>query len=196
MSGRPRSIDRDKVLDAAESVVAESGAAGLSFGAVAKAAGITRGGVQYCFGTRENLIRAMVSRWGDTFEADVHEGLGPDPSPQAVIRGHIRANLAQVTADFARSAMMMTAILQSPDQVAETKAWYDARLSDLDPQNPQDRASAVAFLASEGIFYLKSFGLIGLPEATWKALAADIMRLAGASPDSLKDGDTPPADPS
>ncbi|MGQ3294545.1 MAG: TetR/AcrR family transcriptional regulator, partial [Shinella sp.] len=62
MAGRPRSIDRDKVLDAAESIVVESGAAGLSFEAVARAAGITKGGVQYCFGTKENLIRAMIER--------------------------------------------------------------------------------------------------------------------------------------
>ena len=56
MAGRPRSIDRDKVLDAAEGIVAAEGAAGLTFDAVARAAGITKGGVQYCFGTKDKLI--------------------------------------------------------------------------------------------------------------------------------------------
>src|SRR5690606_31627342 len=57
MAGRPRTIDRDKVLDAAEAVVMRAGAAGLTIDAVAREAGITKGGVQYAFGSKENLIR-------------------------------------------------------------------------------------------------------------------------------------------
>ena len=41
--GRPRSIDRDKVLDIAERIVREEGATALTFDAVARAAGITKG---------------------------------------------------------------------------------------------------------------------------------------------------------
>lgn len=42
--GRQRSIDRDKVLDIAEEIVATQGAAGLTIDAVAKAMGISKGG--------------------------------------------------------------------------------------------------------------------------------------------------------
>lgn len=80
MAGRPRRIDRDKVLDAAEALVLRAGAAALSFDAVAREAGITKGGVQYAFGTRDKLIRAMLTRWGAAFDADVAERCGPDPS--------------------------------------------------------------------------------------------------------------------
>lgn len=178
MSGRPRSIDREKLLDAAEAIIASEGAAGLSFGALAKAAGVTRGGVQYAFGNKDNLIRAMVDRWADSFETDVMGGLGPDPSPKAVIQSHIRANLAEGAEDFARSAMMMTAIFQNPDQVADTRAWYDSRLAGLDLSRPEDRDAAIAFLASEGVFFLKSFGLTGLDDAAWQQIFAGISRLA------------------
>ena len=43
---KPRSIDRDLVLDMAEKIVTENGPAALTFDAVARAAGITKGGVQ------------------------------------------------------------------------------------------------------------------------------------------------------
>lgn len=56
--GRQRSIDRDKVLDIAEEIVATQGAAGLTIDAVAKAMGISKGGVQYCFGSKDALIDA------------------------------------------------------------------------------------------------------------------------------------------
>lgn len=179
MSGRPRSIDRDHLLDIAEAIVAAEGASGLSFGAVAKAAGITRGGVQYAFGSRENLIRAMVDRWAAGFEARVFEGLGPDPAPQQVIRSHIRENTVDSEADFARSGVMITAIIQSPDLIAETRDWYNNRLAGLDLSQPADRNAAIALLASEGVFFLKSFGLIGLEGAEWQQLFAGISRLAG-----------------
>lgn len=184
MSGRPRRIDRDKLLDAAEAIVAADGAAGLSFGALAKAAGVTRGGVQYAFGNKENLISAMVDRWAESFETEVFADLGPSPQPKAVVQSHIRANFATVEADFARSAVMMTAILQSPEQVDETRAWYNSRLNGLDLSRPEDRAAAIAFLASEGVFFLKSFGLLGLDEAAWQRLFSDIRSLAGDRPDA------------
>ena len=60
--GRRRTIDRDQLLDAAEAVIAREGAAGLTIDAVAKEMGITKGGVQYCFGTKDALIDAIFER--------------------------------------------------------------------------------------------------------------------------------------
>ncbi|CAI1250325.1 transcriptional repressor BetI [Serratia liquefaciens] len=57
--GRQRSIDRDKVLDVAEEIVATQGAAGLTIDSVARAMGISKGGVQYCFGSKDAMIDAM-----------------------------------------------------------------------------------------------------------------------------------------
>ncbi|WP_026381186.1 TetR/AcrR family transcriptional regulator [Afifella pfennigii] len=178
MAGRPRSIDRDKVLDAAEVIVGELGASGLTFEAVAKAAGITKGGVQYCFGTKENLVRAMITRWGDAFEEEVRQYAGPAPSPQAVIRGHLAATRNADAAEHSRSAVMMTALLEKPDQVAASRAWYTERLAGLDLARAEDRKLAVAFLAGEGAFLLKAFGLIDLSQEQWNALFADILALA------------------
>lgn len=185
MAGRPRSIDRDKVLDAAEALVLHTGAAALSFDAVAKAAGVTKGGVQYAFGTRDNLIRAMIARWGAAFDADVAAHTGPDPTPQRVILGHLAAARDADAADHSRSAVMMTALLQHPDQLSDTRAWYNSRLAGLDLDNPRDRRLALAFLAGEGAFLLKAFGLIDLDEAQWQSLFEDILAAAAsAQPDA------------
>lgn len=178
MAGRPRSIDRDAVLNAAEAIVTETGAAGLSFEAVARAAGITKSGVQYCFGTKENLIRSLIRRWADTFEAEVMDHAGPGPSPRAVIAGHIAVTRDSDEAEYSRSAAMMTALLQRPDQVAETRDWYRSRLAGLDMTNPADRQAALAFLAAEGAFALRTFGLIDLTEDQWRALFADMLAMA------------------
>ena len=179
MAGRPRSIDRDRVLDAAEAIVALDGAAGLTFDAVARAAGITKGGVQYCFGTKENLIRSMIERWGSTFEGEVMAHAGDDRSPQSVIRGHLLATRDSDEAEYSRSAVMMTALLQSPEQVASSRVRYTHRLAGLDMDKAEDRQAALAFLAGEGAFLLKAFGLIDITEAQWTALFSDMLALAG-----------------
>ncbi|KNY15311.1 TetR family transcriptional regulator [Shinella sp. SUS2] len=179
MAGRPRSIDRDRVLDAAEAIVALDGATGLTFDAVARAAGITKGGVQYCFGTKENLIRSMIERWGSTFEGEVMAHAGDDRSPQSVIRGHLLATRDSDEAEYSRSAVMMTALLQSPEQVASSRVWYTHRLAGLDMDKAEDRQAALAFLAGEGAFLLKAFGLIDITEAQWTALFSDMLALAG-----------------
>lgn len=187
MVGRPRTIDRDKVLDAAEAVVTQTGAAGLSIDAVAKAAGITKGGVQYCFGTKEQMIQAMIRRWAEAFEKEVITLADSDPAPAAIIRAHIAASRPINKAEDSRAAVMMAALLQSPEQVTETRAWYNSRMAGIDPASPEGRRLRLAFLAAEGSFFLRAFDLIDFDEATWKSVFDDILDLANDSPDAAFD---------
>ena len=178
--GRPRTIDRDKVLDAAETVVARAGVTGLTIDAVAKAAGITKGGVQYCFGSKENLIKAMIGRWGEAFEREVMAFAGDDPDAKKVIRGHIEANRHMDELEASRSAAMMAALLQNPDQVADTRAWYNSRLENLDVSTEEGRKVRLAFLASEGLFFLKTFAFLDIDDREWQAVIDDIQDLAAS----------------
>ncbi|WP_284209576.1 hypothetical protein [Methylorubrum aminovorans] len=50
--GRTRTIDRDNVLDHAEQIVCREGATALTFDAVARAAGITKGACNTASATR------------------------------------------------------------------------------------------------------------------------------------------------
>lgn len=175
MPGRPRSIDRDKVLDAAEAIVTKSGAAALSFDAVAREAGITKSGVQYCFGTKDNLIRSMIERWGKAFDEDVAARMGGDTSPRAVIRAHLEATRDTDEAAYSRSAVMMTALLQHPGQVAATREWYNSRFTQLDMTDQADRQAALALLAGEGAFMLRTFGLVDLSAEQWDALFGELL---------------------
>lgn len=177
MAGRRRTIDRDKVLDAAEAVVTRTGAAGLTIDAVAREAGITKGGVQYCFGSKESLIGAMLNRWGDSFERDVMEHAGEEPSAEDIVRGHIEASRKTDDTEDSRSAVMMTALLQSPEQIAETRAWYNSRLAGLDLKSTAGRRARLAFLASEGAFFLRAFNLLDMDEQDRQVLFDDIAGL-------------------
>ncbi|EBA06686.1 TetR/AcrR family transcriptional regulator [Sagittula stellata] len=175
MAGRPRSIDRDKVLDAAETLISSTGAGALSFESVAKAAGITKGGVQYAFGTRDKLIRAMIARWNETFDAEVARRTGPDPTPAETLRAIVEETRDGDIEDQSRIAVFMATALQHPDQIAEFRDWYRAKLEPLDLTKSGDRKAALAFMASEAAFLLSAFGLVHFEDRDWAALFDDIL---------------------
>ena len=64
----PRPQTRDAILDAAEMVVRDIGAAHMTLDAVAERAGVSKGGLIYHFPAKETLLAAMVSRLLRRFE--------------------------------------------------------------------------------------------------------------------------------
>ena len=75
--GRPSS--RDGMLAAAEAVVVESGATRLTLDAVAKKAGVSKGGVLYHFPTKDALLEAMIERLVTTNESAHHAAVDSLP---------------------------------------------------------------------------------------------------------------------
>lgn len=67
MVGRPS--NRDIIIDAAEQLVAEQGAAHLTFDALCQETGISKGGVLYHFANKDALLAAMLQRMVARFDA-------------------------------------------------------------------------------------------------------------------------------
>jgi AcrR family transcriptional regulator len=175
--GRRRTIERDKVLDAAEAVVLAVGAGGLTIDAVAKASGITKGGVQYCFGNKDGLIDAMMERWFAQFDSAVAAEGGDDPDPLKAMRAHVSVTARMDMADKARTSGMMAALLQREEHMAKNRAWYRARLDGLDLSTEAGRRARLMFLATEGVFLLRGFGFLEMNAAEWQDMFADILKL-------------------
>ncbi len=62
---------RARVLDAAERLVLETGAGHLTLDAVAKCAGVSKGGLLYHFPTKDLLLEAMLARFLSDIEAQI-----------------------------------------------------------------------------------------------------------------------------
>ncbi len=176
-AGRPRSIDREKLLDIAETIVAQHGVAGLTMDALARAANITKGGVQYCFGNKEGLIKAMIMRWSDHFDAEVAQAAGGNTDALAHVRAHIKVTREADVQDESRFAAMLAGLIPNSDQLADTRAWYARQLQGLDFSTEQGRNARLAFIANEGAFLLRSFNFFDLSPQEWRAVFGDIERL-------------------
>ncbi|WGF90152.1 TetR/AcrR family transcriptional regulator [Marinivivus vitaminiproducens] len=178
--GRRKTIDRDHVLDVAEDIVASRGAGALTIGSVAEAAGITKGGVQSCFGTKEALIAAMLDRWMADDQRRFDAFAGQDASSIERIRAHVEATRSYDDFAQARVSSLLATLLQQPDHIATARRWYEGRVEDLDVGSDRERRARLAFLANEGAFYLRFLGLLPVSSDEWQDIFADIRKLLDA----------------
>jgi len=172
--GRRKTIDRDRVLEVAEDIVSARGAAALTIDAVAKAAGITKGGVQSCFGTKEALVAAMLDRLMASQERRFAKIAGDVPSRLARIAAHVRSTQEDDDSSHGRAAGLLTILLQSPGHLDQTIAWYRDRSGGLTVTGESERKARLAFLAAEGAFFLRFFGLMPMSREVWNEIFDDI----------------------
>ncbi|MDP4022239.1 TetR/AcrR family transcriptional regulator [Methylobacterium sp. NEAU 140] len=176
--GRPRSVDREHLLDTAETLVSASGAAGLSFGGIAAAAGVPKASVQSAFGTKEALIEAMLERWIGREQERFARAAGPDPDPRARIQAHLRTLCEEPADESSRVATLLAAMAGSGEQIASAARWYAARVGDLSARTPEARRLRIAFLAAEGAYYIRHLVGFDLSDAVWREIFADLERMA------------------
>jgi len=169
---RPRTIDRERLLDAAESVVASGRIAGLTFGSVAAASGVPKASVQSAFGTRESMIDAMLERWLQREQQRFGRAAGARPSARKRMRAHIQTTEEEEAGT--RMATLLAALAGSGDQSASTAAWYASRIGTLTAKTAEQRRLRIAFLAAEGAFYIRH--LVGFPidDRLWHDLFKDL----------------------
>ena len=103
--GRPPKISRDGLLDVAEEIVRSRGGGALTIGALAQAAGISKGGVQYSFASKDAIIRGLIGRWTSQFDALFEDGdhfmIGQMRGEVLHTPGHTPACLTYVIGDAA-----------------------------------------------------------------------------------------------
>ncbi|AOM41922.1 TetR/AcrR family transcriptional regulator [Xenorhabdus hominickii] len=173
--GRRKTIDREVLLDAAEQIVTTQGASALTIDALAKAVGITKGGVQYNFSTKDVLIDAMFERWGMNYDEQFREIAGDAPEPLITVQAHIEATMRSDEASTAKAAGLLAGLLQTPEHLESTRTWYRQRIEGLDTTTEEGRRARLAFLATEGAFVLRFFGLMDIGEDEWRDIFGDIL---------------------
>lgn len=175
--GRRQTIDRNRVLAMAEDIVAQRGAAALTIDAVARAAGITKGGVQSSFRTKEALIASMLRRMMQDYADRTGALAGNDPSLADRVAAHVEVTRRDDEDTQRRAASLMAQLFQTPEHLAETRQWYEAQAPGLHADEPAARRARLAFLATEGAFFLRFFGLMPMSDGEWDAAFDDIQGL-------------------
>jgi AcrR family transcriptional regulator len=168
--GRKPTITREGLLEIAEGIVRSEGAVGLTIDALARAAGISKGGVQYSFASKDDLVRALIERWTGQFDALLGEADGVAPAD--LVRKYIKVMRSSQAAMNAKMAGLMIAYIQNPQNIMETRQWYRSMFKRLDGGASNAQAARVALLAVEGLFLLRIVGIE--QDGEWSAFLDDV----------------------
>src|SRR4051812_42345856 len=137
----PRALTRNRLLDAAATVVRRDGAQALTLDAVAAEAGVSKGGLLYHFKTKRDLVQAMIERWLSEFQRDI------DAADPSFVRGYVKAS-----APDENELGMLAAVVADPALLATVREQY-AIWQDRVTREARDPVDAtVARVAADGVW--------------------------------------------
>lgn len=176
-----RSADTKRtLLDAAERVVLRDGGMGLTLDAVARAAGVSKGGLLYHFPTKDALIGGMIDSAFDRFDAVVEALMRADTGPQAGrwLRAYVRANFAPDPHDRDLAAALTACVANDLDAIkpklVRFAQWQACAEADgLDPA-----LATIITLAVDGVWSGEVFGIAPLATPLREQVRERLLRLA------------------
>jgi len=145
---------RERLLDAAERVVVESGATHLTLDAVAKSAGVSKGGLLYHFPSKEALLDGMLQRHFHDVDSEVAKRLATragKTSRADLLRERVRVLLEQHPERPAVGAAMLAASADNPGHMAVCRAQYRKLLDEFAKLPGGFERTALVLLAVQGL---------------------------------------------
>lgn len=176
---RGSKISRESLLEAAERLVQEKGSAALTIGALAMEAGVSKGGVQAMFGTKEALILSLVRHWLDREQTEFRTKLEAQPNADPTML-HIAQTQRLDDASHAKIAALLALASHSPQHSGIAQDWYAERANGFRAETDAERQKRLAFLATEGVYFLRFLVGVRFDEAAWEDIFRDIRALSSA----------------
>lgn len=186
--GRKRTIDRDALMEAVESVARREGVSGLSIDAVAREVGISKSSVVYDCGSKAGLLTAFtrhqLCQYRDRFDEALQAHAG---QPNAWLRAMIDMGREAPSDDDVAMTMLISASMGENAECRELMREALAEDARRVAADAQDRGRMLQLLlAVHGLFFLECFGLHRFDEITRQELLDGLMDAleadAGSSP--------------
>jgi AcrR family transcriptional regulator len=167
----PRERTKQKLLDAAGAVVRRDGPQALTLDAVAAEAGVSKGGLLYHYGTKQELIEALVARWLADFQTDI------DAADPHFVRGYVRAS--DPAGQIADEVGMLAALIADPSVLRTVRDRYGIWQDRVEREGSDPVDATVARLAADGLWLAELLGM-GPPRGRLREqVLARLLELAG-----------------
>lgn len=174
-----RTSSRDAILDAAEAVVAEAGAAHLTLDAVAQRAGLSKGGLIYNFPTKSALLTALVERVVQRFEAaTAHETERFGSSGAGALKAMIAATISDEVVSTRVGSGLLGAAANDPQMLNPVRERYREKLAELAASGVRYERAAALSLASDGLRFWEMFGASPFTPEERARIVAELFKMA------------------
>jgi len=152
---------QDRLLNAAGQVVARDGVRNLTLEAVAKEAGVSKGGLLYHFPSKSALIEAFIARLACRCEQNQAKCLESDSAPGAFTRAYLTARMDRPNPqDQPTHSALLAAAGTDPQYLAPFRERFSQWQSQLENDGIDPVIATLVRLAIDGLCLDR---LLGMP---------------------------------
>src|SRR4051812_5675294 len=162
---RQPDITQQRLLEVAGELVTESGVMALTLDAVAKRAGVSKGGLLHHFPSKHALLMAMVADISYRFMGEVAEQAKDDPDAHGrSARAYVRTVVDEPASEIRRWGALSAAFMSDPSLLRDWRTKL-AELRAVDAAEGADPVGLmIARLAADGLWLADVCGLYGIDE--------------------------------
>lgn len=148
--------NKEAILDAAEAVVMEMGAAHLSLDVVARKAKVSKGGLMYHFHTKNALLKAMLERLIEKYYADRQQCESSMPeSPSRQLKAGVMTTLTSNEERDRMGLSILAVAAANPEMLEPIRKAHKEHLQWLLSSGMPFEKTAIISLASDGLMLLR-----------------------------------------
>lgn len=168
-------IDKNHLISIIEDIILEDGLSGLSIRKVATKANISIGGVQYIFGNKEGMIKAVAHKNEEDYNQQIELLSKNDNSKYSKLKAHMEyVSTYADTEECDKMSKMVNILLQDKIVLKEFQEWFNISLKSIDTSNDEGKKLRLAFLLAEGLFSLLSLKYMNLTNDEQKEIFEDL----------------------
>ncbi|MBW7476812.1 TetR/AcrR family transcriptional regulator [Paenibacillus oenotherae] len=155
-----RNSKRSHILTAAASIVKNHGVEKLTLEAVAKEAGVSKGGLLHHFPNKEALIKGMVEELTNDFIDEVnHKATTNAADSGKWIQAYIETTFDDLNSGNGISSALSAALFTNPDLLVNLQNQYAVWQQNMENDGIDPVSSTIARLAADGLWFTEIFGV-------------------------------------
>jgi AcrR family transcriptional regulator len=153
-----KNTTQQTIIVAARRIVQRDGVAHLTIEAVAREAGLSKGGVLYHFPTKDSLIEGMITSFLEEFELDLEWALTKEEGPGRWLRAYVRSCQSEGI-DVETINGLIAALATNQGLLEPLRQKYSTWQSRVESDGLPPALATVLRLAMDGLWFADLFGL-------------------------------------
>ncbi|WP_151734075.1 TetR/AcrR family transcriptional regulator [Paenibacillus tengchongensis] len=150
---------RNQLLEAAAAVIRTQGVEKLTLEAVAREAGVSKGGLLHHFPNKAALVSGMFGKLCHDFSAEVETKASHDPAAGNWSRAYLEATGEDLQGDKWIGTALSAALFSDPELLKDIQADYSHWQRQIEQDSNDPVLSTVIRLAADGLWFAEMFGL-------------------------------------
>lgn len=166
---------KSKLLEAAAKIVKEKGASCLTLDAVAKQAGVSKGGLLYHYPSKSALLTGMVAYLNDRFEQAIKNQVAQGNATW--LEAYVAMSFDPQHSQIAESAGMLAAVANDLTLLEPLAEQYKFLQQQVESSSADPDLATILRLAADGLWFIELFGISPLSDERRSQVLARLIYL-------------------